>query len=131
MVHSPCGELNLRFPCMKNKSCSKRYPKWFNDETMVDESGFPVYQRRNDGRFVSKNGCRLDNRWIVPYNMRLLKKFQAHINVEWCNKTNLVKYLFKYLTRGRDMSRMVFAAGDSTTNFGNNNEPNGRDEISE
>ncbi|XP_052165157.1 uncharacterized protein LOC127782122 [Oryza glaberrima] len=109
---------------------SLRYPKWFNDETRVDESGFPVYRRRNDGRFVSKNGCKIDNKWVVPYNMRLLKKFQAYINVEWYNKTNLVKYLFKCLTKGHDMSRVVFAVGDSTANSGNSDEPDGRDEIS-
>jgi hypothetical protein len=104
MVHGPCGVYNPDSPCMKNGVCSKRYPKEFNEETTIDGLGFPVYRRRDNGCYVTKNGNRLSNKWIVPYNMALLKKFQAHINVEWCNKTNLFKYLFKYLAKGPDMA---------------------------
>jgi hypothetical protein len=74
-----------------------------------------------------KNGVRLDNRWIVPYNMSLLKKFQAHINVEWCNKTNLLKYLFKYLAKGHDMARARFHSMYQSTG----SESTGRNEIDE
>jgi hypothetical protein len=105
---------------MKDGVCSKHYPKDFNKETSIDGLGFPVYRRTRNDRYVIKNGIRLDNRWIVPYNMSLLKKFQAHINVEWCNKTNLLKYLFKYLAKGHDMARARFhsmreSAGSEST----------------
>ena len=40
--------------------------------------------------------------------MFLIKKYQEHINIEWCNKTRVVKYLFKYVTKGKDRSRIVF-----------------------
>ncbi|XP_073359941.1 uncharacterized protein [Aegilops tauschii subsp. strangulata] len=80
----------------------------FSDETMIDNVGFPVYRRRDNGRYVlrQQDSLRLGNQWVVPYNMKLLKKFDAHINVEWCNKTNLLKYLFKYLTKGPDVVRI-------------------------
>lgn len=107
MVHGPCGQMNGKCPCMKNGVCSNRFPKSFSEETSVDQSGYPVYRRRADGRVVMKDGHPLDNRWVVPHNVALLKRYQAHINVEWCNKTNLVKYLFKYITKGPDRANVV------------------------
>lgn len=101
MVHGPCGRMNVKCPCMKDGVCSKRFPKSFCEETTVDQSGYPVYRRREDGRVVVKDGHILNNKWVVPHNVVLLKRYQAHMNVEWCNKTNLVKYLFKYITKGQ------------------------------
>jgi len=105
MMHGPCGKDNPKCPCMKNGKCSKGYPKKYQEETTIDENGFVVYKRPNNGRFVQKGNVRLDNRWVVPYNPYLLKKFQAHINVEWCNKGIFIKYLFKYVTKGPDCSK--------------------------
>jgi hypothetical protein len=86
MVHGPCGKHNPKSPCMKNGRCSKNYPKEFNEKTTVDENGFAVYKRPKNKRFIIKDGIKLDNRWIVPHNLELLKKYDAHINTEWCNK---------------------------------------------
>ena len=104
MMHGPCGVLNDKCVCMKDKLCSKHFPKNFQPETIIDENGFALYRRRDNGRRVFKNGHWLDNQWVVPYNMALLKKYQAHMNVEWCNKTQVLKYLFKYVTKGADFS---------------------------
>ncbi|KAM0868724.1 hypothetical protein ACQ4PT_041140 [Festuca glaucescens] len=108
MMHGPCGEDSPKCPCMKDGLCSKKFPKPFQDETSIDESGFPDYRRRDNGCFVMKNKVRLDNRHVVPYNMALLKIFQAHLNVEWCNKTHVIKYLYKYVTKGPDYSKTLF-----------------------
>jgi hypothetical protein len=74
-----------------------------NEDTMIDEDGYPIYRRR--GKMVEKNGVLLDNRFIVPYNIDLLVKYQAHINVEWCNRSKSIKYLSKYVNKGSDRAK--------------------------
>ena len=105
MTYGPCGQTNPRCPCMKNNKCSKHFPKPYQPKTTVNSIGFAVYRRPENNLFVCKGGLQMDNRWVVPYNMFLLKKYQAHINVEWCNKTTFIKYLFKYVTKGADCSK--------------------------
>ncbi|XP_028758138.1 uncharacterized protein LOC114717208 [Neltuma alba] len=102
MVHGPCGCFNSKAPCMKDHKCSKYFPKKFVENTVIDDEGYPTYRRRDDGRTIEVKGVPLDNRYIVPYNPTLLLKFQAHINVEKCNQSTAIKYLFKYISKGND-----------------------------
>ena len=81
MVHGPCGMLDDKCPCMKDGTCSKRFPKSFNSEMMVDEMGFPVYRRRPSANFVlrKKGTLRLNNleRWLRWF--RLLVYVMGHV----------------------------------------------------
>ncbi|KAI9127152.1 hypothetical protein K1719_001711 [Acacia pycnantha] len=65
MVHGPCGRLSSNAPCMKDGKCSKYFPK--------------------------RKGVHLDNRFVVPYNARLLKLFSAHLNIEKTNQSRAIK----------------------------------------
>ena len=44
----------------------------------------------------------MDNRWVVPHNIGLVTKYNAHINVEICSSILAIKYLYKYLYKGHD-----------------------------
>lgn len=54
-----------------------------------------------------KKHVTLDSRYVVPYNPCLLKKFQPHINMEWCNQRSSMKYLFRYINKGYDRINIV------------------------
>ncbi|GJJ68098.1 ATP-dependent DNA helicase PIF1 [Entomortierella parvispora] len=57
-------------------------------------------------RFVGSRNWILDNTWIVPHNLWLATKYNAHINVEVCSSVVAVKYLFKYVYKGHDKTTM-------------------------
>jgi len=102
MIHGPCGILRKESSCMKEGMCSRFYPKMFQPHTLLDADGHPVYRRRDKGQIISKHWVIIDNRYIVPYNPKLLRKYQAYINIEWCNQSTSIKYLFKYVNKGYD-----------------------------
>ncbi|KAH9698190.1 ATP-dependent DNA helicase [Citrus sinensis] len=66
------------------------------------------------GIHVEKKGVFLDNRYVVPYHRNLIVKFDAHINVEICNYSRSVKYLFKYVHKGSDRTTATMESIDTT-----------------
>jgi hypothetical protein len=91
-----------------NPICWKVFPKSFTAETRIDEDGYPNYRRRDDGRTweVSCKGrtVTVHNRSVVPYNPYLLKRYNAHINVEVCTTVSAIKYIHKYIYKGQDLA---------------------------
>lgn len=114
MLHGPCGEDNPGLPCMFEfgkpslRGCTKDFPKAFQATTTLpdDKSSFPNYRRRDDRQYhtIRKLGkeIKMDNRWVVPYNPALLRKFKAHINIEVCANLGAIKYVYKYIEKGHD-----------------------------
>lgn len=113
MIHGPCGQLNKSSPCMMKDKCARHFPKKFNDQTTIDSEGFPIYRRRNNGVHVKKKDVIIDNRFVVPYNRNLIVKYNAHINVEICNYSRSIKYLFKYVNKGSDRATATLESIDT------------------
>nr|GEX69755.1 ATP-dependent DNA helicase PIF1-like [Tanacetum cinerariifolium] len=90
MLHGPCGKGDV---CTVEGKCSKKYPKPFYSETNLDEDGYLVYRQRDSKVQEVKGKFTYDNKYVVPYNRYLLLKYQAHINVEWCNRSKAIKPL--------------------------------------
>ena len=117
MVHGPCGGLNPRAKCMRDGSCTKNFPKPFQEETVVPERGYPLYRRRDPryGGFTTKprGGLRLDSRWVIPYNPYLMRAMKAHVNVEVIShSTACIKYVVKYMNKGSDQATFTVVSED-------------------
>jgi hypothetical protein len=71
--------------------------KDFRDATIVPKDGYPLYRRRYTREIVAyKFGNREilpDNRFVVPHNPYLSKKYTFHINIEICATVKAVKYV--------------------------------------
>ena len=103
MIHGPCGQAAPDAPCMRGRStCKKFFPKEYCASTYIDKSGYVKYRRRDVDIQSTRHNVRLDNGYVVPYNRSLCMAFYAHINVECCGWTMLIKYLFKYICKGTD-----------------------------
>ena len=94
--------IESKFSLHKRWSMQQIYPKVFDANTVAIHNGYPRYRRRDNGLVVNIKGNNVDNRWVVPYNPWLSKKYQAHINVEACMSVKAVKYLYKYIYKRHD-----------------------------
>ena len=78
-------------------------------ETMSDKDGYPLYRRRKPGdggqeiSITRDSGAvhMYDNRHVVPYNPALLRIFECHINVEYVASIKAIKYVCKYVNKGK------------------------------
>ncbi|GJZ68567.1 hypothetical protein Tco_0631807 [Tanacetum coccineum] len=102
MMHGPCAAANMKASCMKGDKCGKSFPKKFNSKTFFDDNDHVHYQKRDTSITTTRNQFKLDNSYVIPYNRDLLLAFRAHINIEYCGWSMLIKYLFKYLSKGTD-----------------------------
>ncbi|KAL3627968.1 hypothetical protein CASFOL_028070 [Castilleja foliolosa] len=114
MIHGPCGLARPTSPCMRDGRCSKSFPKMLECNSRFDKYGYVHYRRRDSMHHAIKSGVALDNRYVVPYNETLSRRFSAHINVEHCGWNMMIKYLFKYISKGADRVRFSISKSDSS-----------------
>lgn len=121
MIHVPC-RINKKknSPCMNDVKCSKFFPKKkYNLSASLDDDGFAIYRRRDTSLHITCKDVKLDNRCIVPYNPMLFMKYQSHINIEYCHKSNFIKYLFKYINKGVDRVTMSLSNDETSDKIQN------------
>ncbi|GJU57550.1 DNA helicase [Tanacetum coccineum] len=122
MMYGPCGTANPSASCTEKGAYNKNFPKRYNENTFFDTNGYTHYQRRQTEVHIMKGESRLDNCNVVPYNHMLLMAFHAHINVEYCGWSMLIKYLFKYISKGHEhiLAKINRPLGDASTSMGEN-----------
>jgi len=101
MIHAhPC------LHCVRRRrdgsmGCRFYFPKVSSEYSRVDNKGFPIYERGPG------------DTWVVPHNMKLLKEFVCHMNVEWTLHSQFIGYLFKYINKGVDSSGVKISHQDN------------------
>ena len=110
-IHGPCGTINPNCSCMRQKQCTKRFPKEFRDHTDLGDDAYANYRRRSvasGGHTCDKwhRGTRvvMNNSSVVPYSPYLTMRFKCHLNVELCASVLCIKYVVKYQHKGNDMA---------------------------
>jgi hypothetical protein len=101
MLHGPCGPGYPNSKCMEKGRCTKGFPKDYNDSTVLPNDG---HARLDNGRIIEKDGFHFDNRWVVPYNIFILLKYGCHANTEFVGSLPTVKYIYKYVHKGVDIT---------------------------
>ncbi len=97
---------------------------------MTDVNEYLIYRRRDTGHTVLVHGVELDNRWVVPHNVYLLTKYDAHINIVVYNNICAVKILFKYFYKRYDRAIIEISCRNDNAIEGNVVEANEIKKIS-
>jgi hypothetical protein len=53
----------------------------------------------------------------VPYNPYLIRRYKAYINVEICTTVQAIKYIHKYVYKGRDKATLEIADTDEIKRY--------------
>lgn len=106
MIHGPCREGLCKEMINGVLKCKKFYPKQTYNETVFMRNNYPKYRRR---RFTDQPEF-YNNSFVTPYKTFLLKKYNAHINVEiTTHMTSAIKYIYKYIFKGFDVASLILA----------------------
>jgi hypothetical protein len=88
-IHGPCAGHNSNAACLENGRYTKKYSRPFSDGTSIGEDGYPLYRPETSfDRMAQGTRVTVDNRWVVPYNPYLTRRY-----MEICSSIKAIKYL--------------------------------------
>lgn len=62
------------------------------------------------GEMMDKMWLRIASSLITNslfHDLNLAAQYQTHINIEWCNKSRIIKYLFRYISKDSNITRVL------------------------
>ncbi|MBW0532080.1 hypothetical protein O181_071795, partial [Austropuccinia psidii MF-1] len=113
MLHAPCKEGSC---CWRDHACKWGFPKPYSKETMICEDAYPIYRHWQAVGFKS-GGHVYTNQDVIPYSKYLSLRYRCHINVEIPYGIKALKYLYKYICKGKDRSMMRLEMDDELKSF--------------
>eukprot|EP00045_Choanoeca_perplexa_P011874 m.127284 g.127284 ORF g.127284 m.127284 type:complete len:1439 (+) comp15799_c0_seq8:229-4545(+) len=110
MIHNPCSA-TPDAACRRGRAdtkCRFHFPQPIQPQTNISELDGRCKYRRNayQGR-LKKNSINIDDRWVASYNPGLLLLFDGHVNVDYVTSDTAGKYIFKYVTKGCDLTHAM------------------------
>ena len=91
--------------CIVDGICKKGFPFPLRNDTILVDSAYPLYRRRNKHpTTIVKRGrmIRVNDGMIVPFNPALSLLLDCHCNIQACSQIFHFKYFFKYLTKNAE-----------------------------
>jgi Helitron helicase-like domain at N-terminus len=110
MLHRKCGQEDPSALCTRNNLCEKGFPKPYQETTYTETSGYLLYCRHQDIPYIINGQQHLSedlNRRIIPYNPYLIRRFNCYINVELVSSVKAIRYIFKYIYKGTDLTTLT------------------------
>ena len=109
MIHRECGVDDPSATCMLGGKCSKGFPKPLREATHIGP-GYPDYRRRHNTPYIVDGQVQLTgnlNARVVPYNPYLTRRYNCHVNIELCADVRAIRYIFKYIFKGHDLTNVA------------------------
>ncbi|MBW0522192.1 hypothetical protein O181_061907 [Austropuccinia psidii MF-1] len=113
IFHGPCTETSR---CWGRFGCKYGYPKSFVEQTSFRHDAYPACHQRHGPTFET-NGRTYTNKDVVPYNKYLSMRYKFHINVEIPYGIKALKYLYKYICKGKDRTCLNLEVNNETKAF--------------
>jgi Helitron helicase-like domain at N-terminus len=110
ILYRKCSQEDPSALCTRNNLCKKGFSKPYQEATYTKTSRYLLYHRRQDTPYIINSQQHLSenlNRQVIPYNPYLIRRFNCHINIELVSSVKAIRYIFKYIYKGTDLTTLT------------------------